>query len=70
MKLFADNTKIYSTIKDASNTLLLQKSLDIVNEQSYKLLLKVNVDKCKLLQLVNSSPVSYFLFNPHEPSKW
>ena len=31
-KLFADDTKIYSIIKDTSDTLLLQKNLDMVNE--------------------------------------
>ena len=56
IKLFADDTKIYSTIKDTSDTLLLQKNLDMVNEWSHKWLLKFNVDKCKLLQLGNSSP--------------
>ena len=47
--LFADDAKIYSTIKDTSDTLLLQKNLDMVNKWSYKWLLKFNVDKCKLL---------------------
>ena len=32
IKLFADDTKSYSTIKDTSDTLLLQQNLDIVNE--------------------------------------
>ena len=36
IKLFANNTKIYSTIKDASDTLLLQKNLDMVTEWSHK----------------------------------
>ena len=59
IKLFTDDTKIYSTIKDNSDTLLLQKNLDMVNEWSHKWLLKFNVDKCKLLQLGNSSPANY-----------
>ena len=42
-------------------TLLLQKNLDMVNEWSHKWLLKFNVDKCKLLQLGNSSPANYYL---------
>ena len=64
IKLFADDTKIYSTIKDNSDTLFLQKNLDLVNEWSHKWLLKFNVDKCKLLQLGNSSPANYYLSSP------
>ena len=59
IKLFADDTKIYSTIKDNFDTLFLQKNLDLVNEWSHKWLLKFNVDKYKLLQLGNSSPANY-----------
>ena len=36
IKLFADDTKIYSTIKDTSDTLLLQQNLYKVNEWSQK----------------------------------
>ena len=35
IKLFADDTKIYSTIKDISDTLGLQKNLDMINEWSH-----------------------------------
>ena len=45
-------TKIYSAIKNISDTLLLQQNLDMVNEWSHKWLLKFNVDKCKLLHAV------------------
>ena len=36
----------------------------MVNEWSHKWLLKFNVDKCKLLQLGNSSPANYYLSSP------
>ena len=62
--MFADYTKIYSTIKDISDTLGLQKNLDMVNEWSHKWLLKFNPDKCKLLQLGNSSP-TYIIYIMH-----
>ena len=65
IKLFADDTKIYSTIKDTSDTLLLQKNLGMVNEWSHKWLLKFNVDKYKLLQLGNSSPANYYAKQKH-----
>ena len=45
--------------------LFLQKNLDMVNEWSHKWLLKFNVDKCKLLQLGNSSPANYYLSSPN-----
>ena len=32
IKLFADDTKIHSTIRNTSNTLFLLKNLDMVNE--------------------------------------
>ena len=56
--------KFTLTIKDNSDTLFLQKNLDMVNEWSHKWLLKFNVDKCKLLQLGNSSPANYYLSSP------
>jgi len=65
----ADDTKIYSTIKDISDTLLLQKNLDMVNEWSHKWLLKFNADKCKPLQLGNSSSANYYLSNPGDLSR-
>jgi len=69
IKLFADDTKIYSTVKDISDILLLQKNLDTVNEWSHKWLLKFIADKCKLLQLGNSSLANYYLFNPDDLSR-
>ena len=60
IKLFTDDTKIYSAIKDASDKLLLQKNLDMVSEWSHRWLLKFNVEKCKLLQLSNSSSANYY----------
>ena len=36
----------------------------MVNEWSHKWLLKFNVDKCKLLQLGNSSPANYYFSSP------
>ena len=35
IKLFADDTKLYTTIKDTSNILLLQEKLDMVSEWSH-----------------------------------
>ena len=57
IKLFADDTKIYSAIKDISDTLHLQNNLYMINEWSHKWLLKFNPDKCKLLQLGNFNPI-------------
>ena len=37
IKLFADDTKLYTTIKDTSNILLLQEKLDMVSEWSHRL---------------------------------
>ena len=69
IKLFVDDTKIYSIIKDVSDTLLLQKNLDVVNQWSHEWLLKFNPDKCKLLQLDNSSHTNYYLHSPNECSR-
>jgi len=66
-KVFADDTKIYSTINDISDTLLLQKNSDMANEWSYTWIVKFNVDKCKLLQLGKSSPANYYSPNLDDP---
>ena len=46
----ADDTKIYTTIKDTSDPLdfLLQKNLDMVNEWLHKWLLKFNQNADKI----------------------
>ena len=60
---------ILRTIKDICDTLHLQKNLDMVNEWSHKWFLKFNPDKCKLIQLGNSSPINYYLYGPNECSR-
>jgi len=77
---FADDTKIYSIIRDISNSpsipsseisltpLLSQKNLNLVSEWSLKWLLKFNLDHFKLLQLGNSNPIHVYDPNIHARS--
>ena len=58
IKLFADNTKIYSTVKDTSNTLLLQKNLDMVNNWCHKWLFLI------ISMLTNVNRYSYATLAP------
>ena len=52
-----------------TSSIIIQKNLDTINEWSHKWFLKFNPDKCKLLQLGNSSPTNYYLHNQNECSR-
>ena len=50
IKLFADDTKIWNTIKTQSDSQSLQLDLDLLNKWSDEWLLKFNTDKCHVMQ--------------------
>jgi len=56
VRMFADDTKIYSVIKSFDDNLRLQKGLEYLMQWSHVWLLKFNAAKCKLLQIGNSQP--------------
>ena len=67
IKLFADDTKIYSTIKDTTDTLSLQNNLDIINEWSHKWLLKFNAEQVDIL--ISKNQALQILYIPKTPCK-
>ena len=56
--LFADDTKVYRTIKDAHDFEALQSDLDKLDQYSMKWLLKFHPDKCKVLTVENPTELS------------
>ena len=57
--MFADNTKIYSVIRNFDDCLRLQKDLDQLSQWSRIWLLQFNAAKCKIMRIGNSVPVTY-----------
>jgi len=53
--MFADDMKIWCTIRDINDSLSLQKDLDSMVEWSDKYLLKFNVEKCKIMHIGQNS---------------
>ena len=59
MRMFADDTKIYSVIRNFDDCLRLQKDLDQLSQWSRIWLLQFNVAKCKIMRIGNSVSVTY-----------
>ena len=59
MRMFADDTKIYSVIRNFDDYLRLQKDLDQLLQWSRIWLLQYNVAKYKIMRIGNSVPVIY-----------
>ena len=55
--LFADDTKIFRTIKNENDTKLLQEDLDMLSNWSEKWLLKFHPGKCKHMRIGRSNQV-------------
>jgi hypothetical protein len=49
--MYADDTKVYNTVKDASNKMQLQNDLDSLVDWADAWQLRFNADKCKVLHL-------------------
>ena len=56
--MFADDTKIYSVIKNFDNSLRLQYDLDQLSQWSRIWLLRFNAAKCKIMRIGSSVPVT------------
>ena len=55
--LFADDTKLYRSIKEESDRTILQKDLDSLFDWSTQWLLKFHPDKCKVIRVRNKRKV-------------
>ncbi|KAL8565635.1 hypothetical protein ACOMHN_063466 [Nucella lapillus] len=56
IKIFADDTKIYSGVKDDQGSLMLQESLDKLTEWTDKWQIKFNSAKCNVLHIGRENP--------------
>ena len=58
-RLCADDTKIYSVIRNFDDSLSLQQDLNQLMRWSNIWLLRFNAAKCKVMRIGNSSAVTY-----------
>jgi hypothetical protein len=63
--VYADNTKIYNTVKDALNKVQLQDDLDSLVKWADTWQQHFNVDKCKLLHLENNNKQQDYSIRRH-----
>jgi len=56
IKMFADDTKLWSTISARNDNQKLQDDLRTLNDWSNKWLLKFNPDKCKVMHVGQNHP--------------
>ena len=66
IKMFADDTKIWKTLKTDADVHSLQEDLDTLEQWSQKWLLKFNIGKCKVMHLGKHQTDDYYL---HEEIK-
>ena len=59
LDVFADDTKIYSIITGECDAMALQRNLDKTQEWSIAQLLKLNLDKCKVMHIGNTRQTGY-----------
>ena len=61
MKMFADDTKIWTAIDEVEDSNSLQADLDQLVRWSEIWLLKFNVAKCKVMHMGHNHPTKYFM---------
>jgi len=57
--MFADDTKIWTKIKDTGDSDLLQQDLNMLMEWSKQWLLAFNMDKCNVMHIGHDLPTIY-----------
>ena len=63
VRMFADDTKIYSVIQSFDDHLRLQSDVDRLLQWSHTWLLRFNIAKCKLMRIGNSAPFTYSMLD-------
>ena len=56
VRIFADDSKIYSGVSTKEDSIKLQEGIDALVEWSKKWMMKFNADKCKVLHLGRNNP--------------
>ena len=55
-KMFADDTKLFRTVKSIDDCNILQNDLDMLSQWTNEWLLSFNVDKCKVMHIGKNNP--------------
>jgi hypothetical protein len=63
--MYADDTKVYNTVKDASNKMQLQNDLDSLVDWADAWQLRFNADKCKVLHLGKNNEQQAYSMRRH-----
>ena len=63
VRMFADDTKIYSVIRSFDDHLRLQSDVNQLLEWSHLWLLRFNIAKCKFMRIGNSAAFPYSMFD-------
>ena len=66
IKLFADDTKIWNTIKTQSDSQSLQSDLDLLKKWLHKWLLRFNIGKCYVKHIDRKRKAKYYLENDNK----
>ena len=61
LKMFADDTKLWITLKSETDSATLQTDLDSFTAWSNRWLLKFNASKCKLMHIGHKFPTEYYM---------
>ena len=56
IKMFADDTKLFRTVKSIDDCNILQNDLDTLSQWTNEWLLSFNVDKCKVMHIGKNNP--------------
>jgi len=67
IKMFADDTKIWSKILSDTDSYLLQEDLDNIEHRCQKWLLKLHPEKCKVMHVGHSYQTTYLMENSGSP---
>ncbi len=63
VQIFAEDTKIYRTINDIADEIVLQEELNKLHQWSVKWQLKVNVKKCKVMHLGSKNTKAQYMMD-------
>ena len=61
IKMFADDTKLWATISNTTDSKMLQEDLNCLKCWNNKWLLRFNPEKCKVMHVRHSVPTEYTL---------
>ena len=61
IRMFADDTKIWRTMKDSTDSMRLQQDLDNMESWCQEWLLKLNPSKCKVMHIGHRVKTGYYV---------